>query len=706
LHGDCVKELLFMNQLQYETSPYLLQHARNPVNWYAWKPEAFEKARKENKPILVSIGYSTCHWCHVMERESFEDQEIADFMNDHFVCIKVDREERPDVDQIYMEACQVMTGGGGWPLNCFLTPDARPFYAGTYFPPMPAYNRPSWLQVLMSIADAFQNKRMVVEDQANRLTEIIQNAGDSFSQNRLTVMGGSTPFNEELLENLYQSLMRQSDKTHGGFGGAPKFPGTMSLHYLLDYQYYTNDAGALRHVELSLDKMIMGGIYDQLGGGFARYATDVKWLVPHFEKMLYDNALLVRLLAEAFKATQKPLFKETIEETLSWVAREMTTPDGAFFSAYDADSEGVEGKFYVWDKAEIETILGSDAALFCEFYGVTEHGNWEENNILWRSISYEDFARQKGIETEALKKLLKSAREKLFEVRGKRKFPGLDDKTLLDWNALMISAYARAYQAIGDPFYKDAAVRAMAFIMDKMRQADGKTLFHTWKNGKAQYDAFLDDYAFLIEAFLDVYEITFDTGYILQAKRYLEFVLENFFDAKDKLFYFTSSKQNDILYRRKDLYDSATPSGNSTMVRNLQRVGVLLGNEKYRRLATEILTKMKDSVERHPNSFGLWACAMISETKGIPEIAVLGNDAENLAASINQDFYPQKAIMASRLPRNDYPLLKDKLASEGTLIYMCQHYACAAPVKTNKELRQLLGKTSRFEQQPLDDVRR
>ncbi len=612
-----------MNQLQHETSPYLLQHAHNPVNWYAWKPEAFEKAKAEDKPILVSIGYSTCHWCHVMERESFEDQEVAGYMNDNFVCIKVDREERPDVDQIYMEACQVLTGGGGWPLNCFLTPDGRPFHAGTYYPPMPAYNRPSWLQVLMNISHAFQNKRETVEDQANRLTEIIQNSGETFAGNKLKVVSDDEPFHEGLLKNMYEALEKQFDKKDGGFGGAPKFPGTMSLHYLLDYHFYFGEKAALAHVELSLDKMAMGGIYDQIGGGFARYATDSKWLVPHFEKMLYDNALLVSLLSEAYKVTKKELYRETIEETLEWVRREMTGSEGGFYSAQDADSEGVEGKYYVWDKSEVEKILGNDAPLFCEFYDVTEHGNWEEKNILWRRWTFEDFAKAKSLDVQVLKNKLAKARQKLFEVRDQRIHPGLDDKILLDWNALMCSAYAKAYTALGDEAYKNTAVANLEFLLEKFLQPDGITLFHTYKNGKAQYDAFLDDYAYLIEAMLDVAEITFDTRWILQAGRYIEFVLENFLDETGKMFYFTSAKQNDVLLRKKDLYDSATPSGNSTMVRNLQRAGILIGKESWRQTAGESLLAMRDAVVRYPGSFGRWATSIGSEVFGIPEIAVL-----------------------------------------------------------------------------------
>ncbi|HRI58481.1 MAG TPA: thioredoxin domain-containing protein, partial [Saprospiraceae bacterium] len=467
-----------MNKLQSETSPYLLQHAHNPVDWYAWRPEAFERARAEQKPILVSIGYSTCHWCHVMERESFENEDIAAFMNERFINIKVDREERPDVDAIYMDACQILTGGGGWPLNCFLTPEGKPFYAGTYFPPRPAHNRPSWLQLLQHLANIWETQRDVALDQAEKLTAHIARSDDIFIQkpsnpnpetlkpsNPETLQPSNPPtLKPSNLESIYYQMRERFDRVEGGFGGAPKFPSTMAIQYLLNYHWFTGNPEALEQAVLSLDKMIHGGIYDQLGGGFARYATDREWLVPHFEKMIYDNALLVSVLSEAYKLTGKALYKETIEETLHYVRREMTGADGGFYSAQDADSEGVEGKFYVWDKGEIGEILGGEAQLFCAFYGVTEHGNWEEKNILWRPVSYEAFAAANDTEVGRLKSRLQSGREKLFAVRSKRIWPGLDNKVLLSWNALMTSAYCAAFTALGNEEYRTTAVRNIEFL--------------------------------------------------------------------------------------------------------------------------------------------------------------------------------------------------------------------------------------------------
>ena len=670
-----------MNHLQYETSPYLLQHAKNPVNWYAWKPAAFERARLEDKTILVSIGYSTCHWCHVMEHESFENEQVAAFMNTHFINIKVDREERPDVDQIYMEACQFISGSGGWPLNCFLTPDGRPFFAGTYYPPQQAYNRPAWMDVLKHISTSFRDRRKEVEAQANQLVSLIEKSDDRlFGQ----VIEGLTPsqvFTPVTLQNISFNLLKRADKTFGGFGGAPKFPSSMSLRYLLHYYFFTHDTDALQHVELSLSKMIQGGIYDQLGGGFARYATDREWLIPHFEKMLYDNALLIRLLCEAYQLTGKAIYRETIEETLTYVQREMISAEGGFYAAQDADSEGVEGEFYVWNKAEIEQLLGEEAALFNDFYGVSETGNWEHVNILWREQTYEQYAQAKQLEVEELKSRLKSARLILFAARNQRIYPGLDDKILLDWNALMCTAFAQAYQTLGTPIYKEIAQRNMDFLLTKLKQSDDIALFHTYKNGQAQYDAFLNDYAFLIEALLEVYHITFETKYLDKALVYNDFVLAHFFDDQKNAFYFTSAQQQDIIMRKIDLYDSALPSGNSTMVHNLQRLGILFDQPTYRNIAASILMNVQSSVEQYASSFSLWAMAMMNEVHAISEIAILGNNAFEVAMSMQRHFLPNKVLMVSTTENDNYPLLKGKPIDTTTQIYICQNYACQQPVE-------------------------
>jgi uncharacterized protein len=703
-----------MNQLSKETSPYLLQHAHNPVHWYAWKPEAFEKARREDKPILVSIGYSTCHWCHVMERESFENQSVADFMNQHFVCIKVDREERPDVDQIYMEACQVISGSGGWPLNCFLTSDTRPFFAGTYYPPQPSYGRPSWQQILQNMAGAYQQKRDIVEEQADKLTEIIRGADKTFvkttgfdaklGQNtdlsRDNREGGhfSEIFNQNLLDKIFDNLTDRFDRQEGGFGGAPKFPSTMCIQYLLDYYFHTKEEVALEHAELSLIKMIQGGIYDQIGGGFARYATDRAWLIPHFEKMLYDNALLIQVIADAYKLTKKDIYRETIEETLDFILREMQNTDlsrgyreGVFFSAYDADSEGVEGKFYVWAKEEIDAVLGKESPLFCAFYDVTEEGNWEENTILWRQRSYEAYAESEKIEVSELKTHMASARQKLYAVRGKRIKPSLDDKILLSWNALMISGFAKAYEALGTEGYRKTAINALDFILANFKNPEGG-YFHTYKNGQSQYAAFLEDYAYLIEALLDVYGVTFDKKYLHKAQELTDFVLDNFWDAADNLFYFTSKTQTDILLRKKDLYDSAMPSGNSTMMKNLGRLSVIFDKNDYKDVHFAMLSTMADAIKMYPTSFSKWASGLLSAVHPPFEIAVMGDDYFDKALAINALFLPNKIVMASPEQDAELPLL-DRNTEGG--IFLCQNYACHLPVQTVDELKELMGIVAR-----------
>ena len=679
-----------MNRLQFETSPYLLQHAHNPVEWYAWKPEAFEKAKEEDKPILVSIGYSTCHWCHVMERESFENEQVAAFMNKHFVNIKVDREERPDVDQIYMEACQAISGSGGWPLNCFLLPDGRPFFAGTYYPPQSAYNRPSWMALLQNIHQAYNERRKVVEEQADQLTQLVRNADGVFVKDQLLPEAMETGFPAEAADAIFEQIKTRFDRQEGGFGSAPKFPGTMSLEYLLEYHYFTGNQEALDHALFSLDRMIKGGIYDQLGGGFARYATDRAWLVPHFEKMLYDNALLVGFMAEAYKVTGKDLYRDTIKETLGFVKREMTSPEGGFYSALDADSEGEEGKFYVWEYEEVATLLGEEGKAFMEFYNITPGGNWEGKNILWRPKTAAAFCSEKGMEQATFQSIVQRGREKLFERRSKRIRPGLDDKILLSWNALQVTAYAKAHAALGVVDYREAAVDTLHFLLRVFAQEDGVSLYHSYKDDQAQYDAFLEDYAFLIEACLEVYEITFDFYWLEKAATFTAFVLEHFHDPDSKMFYFTSARQDDLIMRRKDMYDSAQPSGNSTMVRNLKRLSILVGNQDYGRLATEMLLRVEEAVSKYPSSFSRWAAAIMQEAFPFYELAVLGEDAMVMGAQINALYLPNKVIMAAREEKGDYPLLAGKGGMDDTNIFVCKDYACELPVKSVSQVQKMI----------------
>ncbi|MDX1667505.1 MAG: thioredoxin domain-containing protein, partial [Saprospiraceae bacterium] len=628
-----------MNRLQEESSPYLQQHAGNPVDWFAWKPEALAKARREDKPILVSIGYSTCHWCHVMERESFENEEVAAFMNEHFVNIKVDREERPDIDHIYMEACQAMTGSGGWPLNCFLLPDGRPFYAGTYFPPRPAHNRASWMQVLQRIHRAFRDRRSEIEKQAQALSEAIGRAERLFLGRDPATTDREEPMSSTLLDEVFQKMRSSFDKVEGGFGGAPKFPSTMSLQFLLEYGHLTEEADAIKHVHLSLEKMIHGGIYDQIGGGFARYATDRAWLVPHFEKMLYDNALLVEILADAHRQSGRDLYKKTIDQTMSFVEREMSSPEGGFYSALDADSEGEEGKFYVWDRSEVEEVLGEEAELVCDFFDISEAGNWEGKNILWRPRSLEQFAAERDLDPHQLERRITSASKRLLARRAERIRPGLDDKIILGWNALMNSACSKACAATGNTGYLELARKNLDFLLDAFARQEGG-LNHTYKDGEARYPAFLDDYAFTIKALLDFCEIRTDTRYLGKAADLSAYLMENFLDEETDLFYFTSSSQKDLPMRKKELYDSATPSGNSTMAVNLMRLGILLNEEAFRLKSRRMLEQMAEAVGKYPTSFARWASGILYQVHPTREIAIVGEAAEDKAAEVNALYIP------------------------------------------------------------------
>ncbi len=680
-----------MNRLQYETSPYLLQHANNPVDWYAWKEEAFAAAKREDKPILVSIGYSTCHWCHVMEHESFEDQETADFMNAFFINIKVDREERPDVDQIYMEACQLITGNGGWPLNCFLLPDKTPFFAGTYFPPDPKHGRPSWLQVLNNMFRAYRDRRETVEKQAKRLMDTIRSGRQQFQAVELLEQTNEQVFNPVLIQNIFHKLKDQFDQLNGGFGGAPKFPGSMNLSYLLDYYHYTNDQLAADHVHFTLQKMIGGGIYDQLGGGFARYSVDNAWLIPHFEKMLYDNALMIGVIADAHKQQPNTLYIHAIKQSLAFVDRELSSPDGGFYSALDADSEGEEGTYYVWSQKEIEELLGVEAALFSDFYGTSTKGNWEGKNILWQAKPLKEVAESYKLSESELEERLAKSRKILFDYRDKRIRPGLDDKHLLHWNALMITAYCKAYKALGDEQYKERALKAIDFVQKNFVRENG-SLWHTYKEGKAQYDAFLDDYAFWIAALLEAYTITFDLNFIDQSTTYLDFVITHFFDETDNLFYFTSAQQKDIPLRRKELFDNALPSGNSTMALNLHQLSIIKDNKEWATMAEKMLKPMTESVGRYPGAFGRWVKGMIYQTYSSNEVAIIGENAKTMAMEIQKSFFPNTIIMAHESGDIEaYPLLKGRKAEKETLIFVCRNYQCQLPVKTPEGARLVLA---------------
>ncbi|MCH8903852.1 MAG: thioredoxin domain-containing protein [Bacteroidetes bacterium] len=675
----------YTNRLIDESSPYLLQHAHNPVDWYPWGDEALNKAKEEDKPLLVSIGYSSCHWCHVMEHESFEDTAIARLMNENFICIKIDREERPDIDHIYMDAVQILTrGSGGWPLNIFLTPNTNPFHGGTYFPPKPSVNRQSWKQTLEAVLKYYRNNREQAEQRGEEVMKAVLEQSTNFIAADIDdFLGITSYFDTKSLDSVYTAMAARFDKRQGGFGRQPKFPNSFNLQYLLNYYYFSNSQPALEHAELSMKKMIMGGIYDQIGGGFCRYSTDAKWLVPHFEKMLYDNANLVMLMSDLYKITRDDIYKEGIVQTLDWVKREMTADEGGFYSAMDADSEGEEGKYYVWEKSEIETILGENSEWFLDYYGVKEGGNWEGHNILNRKIEYAEFAEKNNIDVEELKKSLQESRKKLLKEREKRIPPGLDDKTLLGWNALMVSAYARAYEAIGRPEYLVIAERTAGFLLKEFRvEPKSKTnfqLYHTYKEGVAKINAFLDDYALLANALIDVYEINYDEDLLILADGLIKHTLANFNDEADGLFFFTPVKQNDISTRKKEFYDNVVPSGNSVMARNLQRMGIIMGNAEYSEQSQKMIVKLKRAIIEYPGSFAIWASTMTNYVYPIQEIAVVGKKSSDYAIEITSLFIPNRIIMVTK-DKSDFPLLKGKDGIDETLIYICRNYACKLPV--------------------------
>jgi uncharacterized protein YyaL (SSP411 family) len=659
------------NRLANETSPYLLQHAHNPVDWYAWGEEALDTARREDKPILVSIGYAACHWCHVMERESFEDVDTAQYMNERFVNIKIDREERPDLDHIYMDAVQAMTGSGGWPLNVFLTPEGKPFYGGTYFPPRPVHNRNSWREVLSGVSAAFHDRRAEIEQQADNLTRHVATAG-SFGIGEDQAGGkGSPVFNPEILCHISDQLLATADKEEGGFGGAPKFPQTFSIRYLLHHYYFTRDKAALDHACISLDKMIAGGIYDQLGGGFARYSTDREWLVPHFEKMLYDNALLVATLSEAYQLTGKPLYKEVIDQTITFIVNELGNSEKGFYSSLDADSEGIEGKYYIWDKAEIDVLLGKDAAVFNGFHGVTTEGNWEGKNILTRPME--------SAPEPVRRQTLEEARLKLLERRNGRVRPALDDKILLGWNALMNIGLSKAFAACGEERYREIAVRNMDFLRSRFKGAGIHFYHHAYK-GEARVPAFLDDYATLISALLHLQEITGESGYLTEAREIAQFVIEHFSEPETGFFFYTHSGQKDVLLRKREIYDGATPSGNSMMASNLLYLGIVFDEQDWIQRAGRMAAAMLRPVTSYPGSFGVWATIFQALTYTIPEVVITGNRPENARKEFLAHLIPYRVFQSSIGKNTQFPLLKDKPAGQDPLIFVCQDYACQLPV--------------------------
>ena len=681
-----MKKHKYTNHLIHETSPYLLQHAHNPVNWHAWNNEALQKAKAEDKPILISIGYSACHWCHVMERESFEDEATAQIMNEHFINIKIDREERPDIDHLYMDAVQAITGSGGWPLNVFLTSDLKPFFGGTYFPPVRAFNRSSWKEVLLAVANSYKEKRNEITEQAENLLQHLSNA------NNLNAVDQMNAFGKKSLYIINDNLLKLSDKEWGGFGQAPKFPQSFSILYLLRHYHFDKDKAALNAATLSLDKMMMGGIYDHLGGGFCRYSTDKSWQIPHFEKMLYDNALLLDAYIEAYQITKKEQYKTVVAETIQFIKREMTSPEGGFYSALDADSEGVEGKYYTWNKTEIDELLGEKSELFCRVYNVLENGNWENANILWQPELFEKIAGEFGISEIELENKIKSCEQILFKARQKRIRPGLDNKILLSWNALMSTALCKAYAAFGNEEYLKIAKANIAFIEENLFDKNGN-LLHGWNKIANPQQAFLDDHASLIHAYIVLSQVTADSEYFLRAKSLTEKTSEFFGDDQNIFFYFTPKNQTDVLIRKIEIYDGATPSGNALMAGNLLELSIVFGISQWRNRAEQMLSYISKFAERYPTSFGVWALHLQLLIYGVKEIVVIGEDYRSLIKQVLQEYIPSKILQASGRENNEWPLLKDKLiTSKKTKIYICENYSCLRPAESFEEFKNQLTK--------------
>ena len=673
------------NELSTESSPYLLQHAQNPVHWQPWGTKALQMAKAMNKPVLVSIGYSACHWCHVMERESFEVEETAAIMNEHFINIKIDREERPDIDHIYMDAVQAMTGSGGWPLNVFLTPDGKPFYGGTYFPPVKAFNRASWTDVLLNLAGAWKNRRDEMEEQAEKIIEHLQKS-NNLGAIKTQVQSGyvASGLTKEDCIIIKDNLLAIADTKEGGFGKAPKFPQTFSINCLLQCAYFLKDEKSLAHAELSLIKMLNGGIYDQLAGGLCRYSTDDEWLAPHIEKMHYDNALFIIALSNAYLLTKKEIYKKAIANVCDFIFLEMKNNEGGYYAAIDADSEGVEGKFYVWDKIEIENILKEDAVFFNSYYDVSAEGNWEHNNILRVLKPLDVVAKEFGIDLIQAEEIIRRSKNKLLEVRGKRIRPGTDDKILLGWNALLITAFCKAYAALQDDKYKTAAIDLYDFIVKNFR-GKSENYHHTYKNGVAKYPAFLDDYTYLIDACIHLQEITAEEKYLHRAEKITNYIFKYFEDNESPFFFFTNKEQDDVVVRKIEIYDGATPSANSMMAKNLIYLSHVFNKREWFLKATTMINSLKNIIVKHPGSFGIWTSTAINIAAGTNEIVIIGKAMMPSLKDLLLEYLPNKILQAN-FNKSDMFLLKDRPYLKDLSIYLCRNFACTAPLQNVNQL--------------------
>ena len=661
------------NRLINEQSPYLLQHAHNPVNWYPWGDEAFQIAKAEDKPVLVSIGYAACHWCHVMERESFENEEIAALMNEHFICIKVDREEHPDVDHMYMDAVQAISGSGGWPLNVFVTPDRAPFYGGTYYPPRPAYSKPSWPQVLQRMNDIWHQQQDEVALQAGQMLDHLRQASLRVSAPK------DVTLSKEMCRQIADNLLAQADTLKGGFGNAPKFPGTMAISYLLEHHRYTGHEPSLAHALHSLDAMIEGGIYDQLGGGFARYATDRDWLIPHFEKMLYDNALLIVSLCDAYAITKKARYKEVVEETIAFVNRELRDASGGFYCALDADSEGVEGKYYTWDHQAWLTAAGDVKNVAAMYYDVSEAGNWEGTNILNVVAAIEDIAKATQMPEAEVRAVIATVKNNLFVARQQRVRPITDDKCLLSWNALMNAALSRAGTTFGNDSYLAQATEHMRW-MQATYHADGEWL-HTFKNGLARIPAKLDDLAYLAHAMLQLASATGYDHLIVDASDIIDIVVRDF-SRDDGFFYYTPDGQQDIPVRKVDLYDGATPSANSVMAGNLLLCGMCMERTMWIDRVQLMIHSVSGTVLRYAYSFANWGLQLQRHVAEPYTVVCSGHDAVSAAQQLRESHVPSAFLLTCQKEISVPAILSKKYFDGNLSIFVCSKEACLPPVSS------------------------
>ncbi len=667
----------YTNSLINATSPYLLQHAHNPVNWQPWSNDIIKQSGENSRLILVSIGYAACHWCHVMEHESFEDIEVARIMNDNFICVKVDREERPDVDNYYMTAVQLMRQHGGWPLNVIALPDGRPVWGGTYFP------KNSWIKNLLAIAEFYKNNKIQTEEYAANLQTGIEQVLLNIDSENVDAP------TSEILKRGVEAWKRHFDLENGGRSGAPKFPMPVNLDFLLYYGFVKKDKSVLDFVKTTLEKMARGGIYDQIGGGFARYSVDDKWKVPHFEKMLYDNGQLLSSYSNGFRCFGNYEFKRVVYETVDFLERELTDESGAFYSSLDADSEGEEGKFYVWNLSQLRDVLKEDFDLFSDYFNVNSKGYWEHKNyILLRDGSDESFAEKNDISIATLHQYVSNGKNKLLKVRSKRIRPGLDDKTLTSWNALVIQGLTDAYKSFNDQRFLTLAVKNGNFLKNNLILENGK-LFHCWKKGKASVNGFLEDYSLLIQAFISLFEITGDKKWLKTSIKLTDYTIVHFFDKKTTLFYFSEINSDSVLTNHFQKEDNIIPSANSVMANNLHKLYLLLGIPRYREISEKMVQQITSKFELHPMAYSNWGNLVLMKTEPYFEVVVLGENAKEIFSELNQNYHPNMICVFSKT-ESKMPMFKNRLQKDKTLIYVCREGVCQLPEVNIKQALKLV----------------